>query len=104
MIQPALQKSHEISAAILGKRLLAFSYNGLSRVIEPHTLGLDTGGRMLVCGYQVSGESRSGSVEGWKFFDLQGIDEPRMLDERSSWPRPAYRRDDGAFARILAQL
>lgn len=104
MVRSELPEAGEISVAISRKQMLAFSYKGLSRVIEPHTLGLDTGGRMLLCGYQVSGDSRSGTVEGWKFFDLKGIDQLRMLDERFTRPRPEYRRDDGAFARILAQL
>lgn len=93
-----------IAAAIEHRRRLTLVYNGGPRVLEPHTLGADASGAMLVCGYQVRGSSRSGQGAGWKTLALARIGEIAALDEHFSRPRPEYKRDDPGFARIDAQL
>jgi hypothetical protein len=94
----------EISKAIAEKKLIAFSYDGFRRIVEPHTLGLDTRRKPLLCGYQIAGESRSGVSEGWKFFTVARIEQGVVRPEKFASPRPEYRRDDGAFSEVLAQL
>jgi predicted DNA-binding transcriptional regulator YafY len=94
----------EISKAISERNLIAFSYDGFNRIVEPHTLGVDARQKALLCGYQVAGGSRSGATEGWKFFAVDRIERVVVRPEKFASPRPEYRRDDGAFAEILAQL
>ena len=93
-----------IAAAIARQCRLQIDYDAAPRVFEPHTLGEDAGGEVLVCGYQVSGASLSGAIRGWKMFALARIGDVVMLDERFHHPRAGYQHDDPGFARITAQL
>ena len=93
-----------IPDAITVKRLLRFVYDGYSRTVEPHTYGLDKKGQRALVAFQVAGGSHSGEHVGWKTFyesEMRGLD---ILERYFSAPRPEYRRNDGAFASIIAQL
>ena len=94
----------DICAAIAGRRLIRFDYDGHERVVEPHTYGLIGGGRRAVCGYQVEGGSRSGSAAGWKTFHVDGMTKFEVLDRTFTRPRPEYRKDDRGFRRIFCDL
>ena len=93
-----------IENAIREMRLLAFHYHGGLRLIEPHTFGLDRWDEELLCGYQLEGISRSGNPAGWKFFRVAEMSQLRAENRHFSTPRPEYRRGDGAFRRIIAEL
>jgi hypothetical protein len=56
--------------AIAKRRLIAIVHEfGRSRIIEPHDYGI-RGGVGSLLGFQISGESRSGTPHGWKHFEL----------------------------------
>lgn len=93
-----------VPTAIRQHRLLRFVYAGHARVVEPHTYGIDHQGNRTLCGYQVSGGSASGKPQGWKFFRAARMQQITLLEQTFAAPRPEYRRDDRAFASILAQL
>ena len=93
-----------IIEAIRSQRLLAFVYHGSLRIVEPHTYGLDKWRREMLCAYQVQGVSRSGDAPGWRTFLVEEIGAARIEARRFDAPREQYRRDDRAFAEILAQL
>jgi predicted DNA-binding transcriptional regulator YafY len=93
-----------IAHAIRHHHLLRFTYAGHARVVEPHTYGIDGKGSKTLCGYQVSGGSVSGKPEGWKFFQVDRMQDVTTLAQTFAAPRPEYRRDDQAFALIHAQL
>jgi len=95
--------SHEcIVKAIRDRRLLRFAYGGFERVVDPHTFGLDRRGQALLVGFQVAGASRSGEL-GWKTFRECAMTATCVLSTSSLRPHVDYRRDDGAFASIIAQ-
>ena len=89
-----------IIEAIRSKRLLRFDYKGRSRLVEPHTYGRDRWKREMLCGFQLEG----GNGDGWRTFVLGEASGLRIATETFAQPRPEYRRDDGAFMEILAQL
>jgi predicted DNA-binding transcriptional regulator YafY len=93
-----------IAAAIREQHRLGFFYDGHTRVVEPHTFGLDKHNREMLCGYQTAGTSRSGKPVGWKFFLVAKISGLRTTEEHFATPRPEYQRNDGAFLSIVAQL
>jgi hypothetical protein len=97
-------KKSRVETAIAQWHLLGFVYDGQARVLEPHTFGIDSTGQPALCGYQVSGGSRSGQVHGWKTLRLDKLDEPKVLPRSFHRPRPEYKRDDPAFDTIWAQL
>lgn len=93
-----------IESAIEGRHLLAFTYDGFHRTVEPHTYGVDGKGHPALRAYQVGGGSESGEYVGWKLFhvhDMQGL----MVQPLTfASPRPGYKRGDKAFMSIRAQL
>jgi predicted DNA-binding transcriptional regulator YafY len=101
----ATSKAHmDISSAIQNRQLLAFTYDGFERVVEPHCYGMDTKGHDALRAYQVRGGSESGEYRGWKLFHTREIRQLTLLPDQFRGPRPGYKRDDKAFSRIQAQL
>ena len=93
-----------ILSAIQNKQALSFSYDGYSRVVEPHTYGIDTKGHAALRAYQVRGGSESGEYVGWKLFHVNEMCGLTVLSEHFSGARPKYKRGDSAFSTIHAQL
>lgn len=89
-----------IIEAIRSQRLLRFDYKGRPRLVEPHTYGRDRWQREMLCAFQLDGGSR----EGWRTFVIGEASALRIETAIFAQPRPEYRRDDGAFVEILAQL
>lgn len=93
-----------IASAIRNRQLLSFSYDGHTRVVEPHTYGVDGKGHYAVRAYQVRGGSESGEFVGWKLFHVSEIHHLVLLAERFSGSRPKYSRGDRAFSAISAEI
>ena len=72
----------DLVRAISEKRLVEFVYKaGRTRLVEPHDYGL-RGAAELLLGFQLGGESRTGTAHGWKHFDVAQIHQFRVLDRR----------------------
>jgi len=77
-----------ISEAIERRRVLAFSYDGHPRIVQPHALVREGQLRRLVLhAWQADGGSKSGELPGWRNFDLGGITGLEVLDETFPGPR-----------------
>jgi hypothetical protein len=99
-----LKTTTAIAEAISTRHLLILDYHGKTRVVEPHTFGLDRWGRALLCAYQVECEGPSKSPAGWRFFFTEQVSNARLDPRRFVSPRPEYVRGDGAFKSITAEL
>ena len=53
---------------------------GATRVVQPHVLYLDRGGKVCLDAYQVAGESSSGTLPGWREFGLEETSDIEPLD------------------------
>ena len=93
-----------IAEAIARKQLLRITYDGYIRDVEPHTYGIDKKSQCALVAYQIRGGSRSGEYIGWKTFRESEMHALSILDETFATPRHGYRRNDPAFASIIAQL
>lgn len=93
-----------IAAAIEKRRLLAFTYHGLERVVEPHIYGVRPDGRPALSAYQVLGGSASGEQAGWKLFHVHEMQDVRLMQRGFSRPRQGYNPDDGMFSRTFVKL
>jgi len=94
----------ELVRAITDKRIVAFDYKGgHTRFVEPHDYGIRHGVESLL-GFQVGGESRSGSSHGWKQFEVDEIRGLRVLERRFAGSRAdgaqEHRDWDTLFARV----
>lgn len=70
----ALTIGEQLVQATLGHDVIAFTYDGRHRVVEPHMLALHGAGEVVLLGYQVGGQSRKGDVPGWRTFIVTEID------------------------------
>lgn len=93
-----------IATAIHNRQLLSFTYDGYSRVVEPHTYGVDSKGHAAIRAYQMRGGSESGEYVGWKLFHVKEMYGVTLLAEQFAGARPRYKRGDCAFSTIYIQL
>lgn len=93
-----------ISSSIKNLQLLSFTYDGYSRIVEPHTSGVDTKGHPALRAYQVRGGSESGEYVGWKLFHVNEMRGLTVLAEHFVGARPKYQRGDSTFSTIHTQL
>lgn len=92
-----------LAQAVAERKLLAFSYDGLNRLVEPHAVGLNKSGLMVMRAWQLAGESAT-VVAGWKLFTLEKATNMSVVDLPSQAPRPGYKAGDKGIATIVAEL
>lgn len=88
-----------LSQALEARQLFGFNYNDSPRIVEPHALGLNAKGEMVLRGYQTNGDT-----PGWKLFVLEKAEVITVLETPSEAPRPGYKAGDKAMVTILSQL
>ena len=64
----------ELRAAIRKRNVVAFRYRGSPRVAHPHAIFIASTGTHCLDAVQIGGRSSSGTLPGWRRFDLNGID------------------------------
>lgn len=78
-------------------RCLELRYNGYSRVVEVHAVGLFSEGNSLMRVWQVRGGSVQNEPVGWKLMRLDEGFSAFVTNEKSMAPRPGYKRGDPAM-------
>lgn len=86
-----------------GKRL-ELRYDGYSRIVEVHAVGVTQDGNGIMRVWQVRGGSNSGERQGWKLFRLDEAFSAHMIDEESEAPRRGYARGDKVMRTISCQI
>jgi hypothetical protein len=71
----------ELRAAIRERNVVEFRYHGTPRVAHPHAIFIASTGTHCLDAVQVGGRSTSGSLPGWRRFDLNDIDVVTVRDE-----------------------
>jgi len=72
----------ELRAAIKGRYAVEFRYHGRRRIVHPHAIFIAGTGTHCLDAVQVGGQSTSGSLPGWRRFDLNDIDAVTVREER----------------------
>jgi hypothetical protein len=94
---------NNIAAAITNKHLLAFTYDGDNRLVEPHACGHTSANKAVMRAFQTGGDSGSKHV-GWKLFSVDKIENFALLSMHFKEPRPGYSPNDKQIPNLLAQL
>jgi hypothetical protein len=106
-VSPAeAQNDRILRRAIADRRLVAFRFDGLPRVGEPHDYGIAQSALRLLF-YQVGGESRSGRPVGWRLVATARITDLEILhgpDDRFPGTRPAPSGRHRRWDRIIASV
>jgi hypothetical protein len=93
-----------ICQAITEKRLLQFRYNGHTRVVEPHLVGLNLDDHKALSAFLVRGHTNSAKQPYWRSYLLSKIRELIVLDETFFEPRRGYNPRDPHMKRIYCRL
>jgi hypothetical protein len=94
----------ELMRAIGEKHVVEFVYrSGRPRAVEPHDYGIRGGAESLL-GYQISGESRSGSSHGWKEFKVAEMRQLRVTDRTFPGSRGDSAQQHRAWDRLFARV
>lgn len=89
--------------AIRNHQVLAFSYSGLDRVVEPHTVGISRAGHQILRCYQIQGGHVSLGHD-WDLCELGKMRDLRVTGDTFLNPRTGYKRGDRHMTRIYAEL
>ena len=84
--------------ALRAGRCLELRYDGFSRVVEVHAVGITRERNWIMRVWQVRGGSVSNEPVGWKLMRLDEGFSTHILAEKSMAPRPRYKRNDPAMA------
>lgn len=93
-----------ICEAIEKRRLLQFSYDDLTRIVEPHIFGRKTSGRDVLSGWLVEGYTESDSAPYWRNYLVENMDFIILLDETFSGTREGYNPEDKSMEKVYCRL
>lgn len=85
-------------------KVLELQYDGYSRCVEVHAVGISTAGHYVMACWQISGGSSSGERVGWKLMRLDEVRDALISTQASAAPRDGYRRGDKRMQRITCEL
>ena len=89
-----------IYEAIGDQCVLAFTYKGKGRTVEPYIVGYDEKSKLVLSAVQLSG----GSGTGFRSFDVDALSSVTKTERRFSGKHPDYNPRDPYFMRILKQV
>ena len=92
--------------AIQNQKVLSFTYDGISRTVEPHAYGIAATGNELLRCFQVAGAHRNktGTAHDWDLLIVSKIENLTQTGATFPGARPGYNKSDKAMARIYAEL
>ena len=93
-----------ICEAIEKRRLLQFSYDDLTRIVEPHLFGRKTSGKDALSAYMVEGYTESDHEPYWRNYSVEKMEFIVMLDETFSAARDGYNPDDKTMEEIYCSV
>ena len=93
-----------ICEAIAKRKLLQFSYDDLTRIVEPHLFGRKTSGNDVLLAWLVEGYTESDRAPFWRNYAVENMDFLIMLDETFEGTREGYNPDDKTMEEIYCRL
>ena len=93
-----------ICEAIERKRLIQFSYDDLTRIVEPHLFGRKSSGNDVLSAYLVGGYTESDNAPYWRNYVVEEIEFVVMLDETFAGAREGFNPNDNSMETIYCRL
>ena len=92
--------SSRLPDAIRERRVVEFAYAGGSHSVEPHAVGYDGDGRLVLTGWQLSGKNGPGLRD----FVVKSMRLLTVTGRRFDGPRPDYDRDRTSMRKVVCRL
>lgn len=89
-----------ICEAIRNRQVLKLTYDGVTRMCEPHLLGYDSTNDLTLSAWQLSG----GSGGGWRDFHISKASDISITDKSFVSARPGYSRQDKTIVQVVCAL
>lgn len=89
--------------AIRNHELVAFTYSGLPRVVQPAAVGVSRAGNNVLRCYQIQG-GHVNSGHDWDLCEISQITNLRTTGQNFSGEPPGYKRGDKHMTTIFAEL
>jgi hypothetical protein len=93
-----------ICEAINKKNLLQFSYDDLTRIVEPYLFGRKTSGNDVLSAYLVGGYTESDNEPYWRNYVVEEMEFVIMLDETFTGAREGFNPNDSSMEVIHCRL
>ena len=100
IVAKKIMKRDTLCEAIAARRLVEFRYDGMTRVVEPYTVGILTTGNVALSAWHVRGFSESRAVPKWRLYTLEKMGVITILNEEFEGPRRGYNPRDSRMDRI----
>ena len=100
---PATPTEALITRAITTRTVIAFTYHGAPRTVQPHRLGIaKTTQNILLRAYELT--KNGAPSETWKLYDLQKISNLTLTTATFPQNAPGYTPTDKALSSTLAEV
>ena len=88
--------------AIRTRKVISFTYEGRTRIVEPFTLGVhkDTG-NLSLCAYWIGGYSESRRSPYWRLYTLRHMQNLQVTDQSAARHRLGYNPRDSRMSSII---
>ena len=93
-----------ICHAIHIKKLVSLTYEGVTRIVEPHAYGLCSEGNEILRCYSVEENRSSILYQDWNLLPMSKVEKLTMLENGFLSARPGYVKDDKPINIIYEQL
>lgn len=101
---PQMEMVSAILVAMRHALAISFIYDGKTRIVEPHAIGISTkDGGVLLRAYQVAGEA-SRPLPQWTLYRLDKIEGLGATFTESHAPREGYKMGDAQMGHLIAEL
>ena len=92
-----------ITRAITTRTVIAFTYHGTARIVQPHRLGIaKTTQNILLRAYEIT--KNGAPSETWKLYDLSKISNLTLTPIHFPQNAPGYTPTDKALSSLLAEV
>ena len=73
----------DLKQAIMDHNIIEIKYDKdpLTRIIEPHTIGINLKRNIVLSAYQIAGYSSSDKIKEWKLFDIKKIKSYKIFNQ-----------------------
>ena len=91
--------NEQICDAIARRAIVTFEYSGKMRRVEPHLLGHNKTGALILSAWQTQSDN-----DGWRAFSVHKIKNLLVTDEHFATTRPDYNANDSTMMNIICRL
>jgi hypothetical protein len=96
--------NNTICSAINSKKVIRFSYEGSTRLVEPFCHGVSKAGNDVLRAHRIRGYSESEHEPPWRLYIVLKMSNIGIMEDTFSGDRPDYNRNDSDMSTIYCRI